>query len=177
MYSTNQLILLFMILLLLGACSPDMSTREPLLTQIALLESVERSQQLQERIQDQVNLGSQYLAAIEDTANQNRVMILKLDTVFQIRYRKKMEEWTLCSEKGLRISRRFQQRVQDRHSKLQASSWEESLGDRTGFEQEASQFEARIKETEAVIVQRAQELRQLSNSMDTIPVPKLPLPI
>lgn len=172
MYLISKTFLFFLALIFLGSCSPDMSTRETSLTQIALMESFEKASQFQQRIQQQVDKGSNHIAAIEDTSNQSRVLILELDTVFQIRYRKNMEDWILWSEKGLKFTRTIQQKIYDRQSKLKSSSWKESVADRISFEDEEAGFEKEVFKLETEIAKRAQNLMHLSNSMDTIPVPK-----
>lgn len=163
---------LLFVLLFLGACKPDLSSREPSLTQAALLNSMEKAQQSQDMIHQQVKIGNQYIAAIEDTSNGNRSLILKLDTVFKIRYRRKKAEWTQWSEQGLKVSHDFQQEVQDHHSRLRASAWQESVDDRSNVEEREEQFIEQIQEVKTEIVAAAHELRDLSASMDTIPVPQ-----
>lgn len=159
-------------LLFLAACKPNLSSREPSLTQVALLSSMEKAQQSQDMIYQEVATGNQYIAAIEDTSNGNRSLILTLDTVFKIRYSRKKAEWIQSSEQGLKVSHDFQQEVQDHHSRLRASAWKESTDDRINVEEREQQLIEQIQKMRTEIIATAHELRDLSASMDTIPVPK-----
>ena len=165
-------ILLFSVFVLLSSCGHEMSTREPALTRIAVMEAQQASAAQKADIHDRLARGNQLIATIEDTANQRYSQILTLDTAFGIKYREVKREFRHTIERGMKVSQEYQQVVQDRISRLKADGWHEPVAFAGQTEDEDQRYAEGFQKSEAEIALALQALQSRKQQLDTMPVPR-----
>ena len=165
-------ILFLSVFVLLSSCGHEMSSREPALTRIAVMEAQQSSAAQKADIHGRMAKGNQLIGAIEDTANQRYSQILELDTAFGIKYRKVKREFLQSVERGMKLSQEYQQVVQDRVSRLKADGWHEPVAFAGQSEDEDQRYAAGFKNSEAEIALAFEALQSRKQQLDTMPVPR-----
>ena len=165
-------ILLFSVFVVLSSCQHEMSSREPALTRIAVMEAQQNSASQKADIHGRLAKGNQLIGAIEDTANLRYSQILELDTAFGIKYQKDKREFLQSVERGMKLSQEYQQVVQDRASRLKADGWHEPLAFAGQTEDEDQRYAEGFRKSEAEIALALEALQGRKQQLDTMPVPR-----
>ena len=161
-----------MVLCGLFSSQPNMSTREPGLTQAAVLNSFKTASKYQTQMQALSEKGLTQIATLEDTSNLRYVSILTLDTTAILKFKKAKSDFLHLSEEGILAAREYQQSVHDRHSRLRANLWQESVAERGQEEQNEKSFIQKIKPLEKAVEESFKLLINYQQELDTMPVPK-----
>ena len=165
-------ILLFSVIALLSSCGHEMSTREPALTRLSVLEAQQRSVQQKADLHGKLAQGNQLIGAIEDTSNQRYSQILDLDTAFGVKYQMDKREFLLSVERGMKLSQEYQQVVQDRASRLKANGWRESIAFAGQSEDEDQRYASGFQGCRSEIEGAFQVLESRKQQLDTMPIPR-----